>query len=199
VQGDIARPEDVKKIVDAAVDRWGHIDLLVNNAGMTVRVPHYDLAGATLEVWQEIFGVNLFGTWMMCQVALPRLAEGDGGCIVNMGSLAGLLCAGSSIPYAVSKAAVIHLTRLLARVAGPEVRINAIAPGFIETPWTVARPEVRDAAVASAPLAAAGSVQDIADGVCWLADSRYITGETITIDGGVNLVHAVSPVPAPPF
>jgi ketoreductase RED2 len=199
VQGDIARPDDVKKIVDAAWNRWGRIDLLVNNAGVTVRVAHHDLAGATLEVWQEIFEVNLFGTWMMCQVALPLLAEGDGGCIVNMGSLAGQLCTGSSIPYAVSKTAITHLTRLLARVTGPEVRVNAIAPGFIETPRTAESSKIRDTVVALAPMAAVGSGQDIADAVCWLAASKYITGETITIDGGLNLVHAVSPAPVSPF
>lgn len=103
VRGDVSDPAAVASIVAAAMDRWGHIDVLVNNAGFTRQVAHDDIDGADLALWQRIFEVNVFGTWLLCQAALPHLRADGGGSIVNMSSVAGHVTTGSSIPYACSR------------------------------------------------------------------------------------------------
>ena len=122
--------------MDAALERWGRLDTLVNNAGTTALIPHHDVEAASVDVWRRIFEVNVFGTWAMTVAALPALREAQGS-VVNVG-VGGRACGrpGSSIPYAASKAALNHMTVLLAKVVGPEVRVNAVAPGLVDTPWT---------------------------------------------------------------
>lgn len=129
VQGDVSDPADVARIV-AGADRWGRLDILVNNAGYTRQVDHADLVGADLALWQRVFAVNVFGSWLMSQAAMPLLKADGGGSIINMSSLAGSRETGSSLPYACSKAALDHQTRLLAKVVGPEVTVNAVAPAL---------------------------------------------------------------------
>jgi ketoreductase RED2 len=186
VRGDISVPDDAAALV-AATDRWGRLDYLINNAGYTRRVAHHDIDGADLALWQRVFEVNVFGTWLMCQAALPRLRADGGGSIVNMSSIAGSAPGGSSVPYACSKAALDHQTRLLARVVGPEVAVNAIAPGLVETPWTADWPE-HDAVAAIAPLRRVGRPDDIAEITYRLAVATYVTGQILTVDGGLGLV-----------
>lgn len=186
VRGDISVPDEVAALV-AATDRWGRLDYLINNAGYTRRVAHHDIDGADLALWQRVFEVNVFGTWLMCQAALPRLRADGGGSIVNMSSLAGSAPGGSSVPYACSKAALDHQTRLLARVVGPEVAVNAIAPGLVETPWTADWPE-HEAVAAIAPLRRVGTPDDIAEITYRLAVATYVTGQILTVDGGLGLV-----------
>src|SRR3984957_15475456 len=130
VQGDITDPEVPGRLVAAALERWGRLDTLVNNAGTTALIPHHDVEAATVDVWRRIFEVNVFGTWSMTVAALPALQEAKGS-VVNVSSLAGVRPTGSSIPYAASKAALHHMTVLLAKVVGPDVRVNAVAPGLI--------------------------------------------------------------------
>ena len=129
VQGDITDPEVPERLVAAALDRWGRLDTLVNNAGTTAVIPHHDVEAATVDVWRRIFEVNVFGTWAMSVAALPALRAAHGS-VVNVASVAGVRPTGSSIPYAASKAALNHMTVLLAKVVGPEVRVNAVAPGL---------------------------------------------------------------------
>lgn len=186
VRSDISVPDEVAALV-AATDRWGRLDYLINNAGYTRRVAHHDIDGADLALWQRVFEVNVFGTWLMCQAALPRLRADGGGSIVNMSSLAGSAPGGSSVPYACSKAALDHQTRLLARVVGPEVAVNAIAPGLVETPWTADWPE-HEAVAAIAPLRRVGTPDDIAEITYRLAIATYVTGQILTVDGGLGLV-----------
>src|SRR5690606_16763744 len=133
VRGDIAVEEQAARIVGTVVERLGRLDLLVNNAGATRLIPHADLEAASPAVWREILDVNVVGAWQTSVAAVPPLRADGGGAIVNLASVAGVKPTGSSIPYAVSKAAVNHMTRLLANVAGPEVRVNAVAPGLIDT------------------------------------------------------------------
>ncbi len=191
VQADVSVDEDAQRLVAAVVERFGRIDVLVNNAGVTRAVPHHDLAGASPKVWREVFDVNVVGTWQVSVAAMPHLTASGDGVVVNVSSIAGSRPAGSSIPYAVSKAAVEHMTRLLARVVGPEVRVNAVAPGFTDTSWTRGLPEF--AAIGrrvrqEAPLRRIATPGDVACAVSALVDATYTTGTVLLVDGGAHLV-----------
>jgi ketoreductase RED2 len=186
VQGDIADPDAARRLVDTALARWGRLDTLVNNAGTTALIPHHDLEAASVEVWRRIFEVNVFATWSMTLTALPALREANGS-VVNISSIAGLRPTGSSIPYAASKAALNHMTVLLAKVVGPEVRVNAVAPGLIDTPWTADWEFVRSVVEQAAPLKRIGQPDDVAEVVLALAQSAYMTGQVVAVDGGLTL------------
>ncbi len=186
VQGDITVEADTHRLIAAAMDRWGRLDTLINNAGTTVVIPHHDLAAAELSVWRRIFEVNVFGTWSMCMAAVDALRQSSGS-IVNVGSLAGLRPTGSSIPYASSKAALHHQTVLLAKVLGPEVRVNAVAPGMVETPWTKDWDFVREVVTQIAPLKRTGQPDDVAEVVVALANAGYVTGQIVAVDGGLSI------------
>jgi ketoreductase RED2 len=186
VQADISDEAQGRALVDAARDRWGRLDLLVNNAGVTQVIAHHDLDAADADVWRRIFDVNVFGTWLLTRSAVPLLRE-NGGAVVNISSMAGVRPLGSSIPYAASKAALNHMTRLLANTLGPEIRVNAIAPGLIDTPWTADWEAQRAAVGSMAPLRRSGQPWDVADVAMMLAISTYLTGEVIVVDGGLNL------------
>ena len=136
VQGDISDREQRARLIDEAVAAYGRLDVLVNNAGVTEVIPHPDLEAVTEDIFRRIYEVNVLGTFELTKLALPHLKASGSGAVVNVSSIAGLRQVGSSIPYAVSKAALNHLTELLANVVAPEVRVNAVAPGLIKTPWT---------------------------------------------------------------
>jgi ketoreductase RED2 len=186
VQGDVTDAQATRALVDAALERWGRLDTLVNNAGTTAVIPHHDLEAASVDVWRRIFEVNVFGTWSMTLAAMPALQEAKGS-VVNVTSVAGLRPTGSSIPYAASKAALNHMTVLLAKVVGPGVRVNAVAPGLIDTPWTADWDVVRAAVEQTAPLKRAGQPADVAEVVLALARASYVTGQVVAIDGGLTL------------
>ena len=186
VQGSIAEAGDPQRLVDAALARWGRLDVLVNNAGTTQVIPHHDLDAASVDVWREIFETNVFGTWEMSRVAAPVLAEHAGN-IVMITSHAGVRPTGSSIPYACSKAALNHLTALLAKVLGPAVRVNAIAPGLVDTPWTADWDVVRGFVSQVAPMQRAATPDDISSIALLLATNTYLTGDVIDADGGLGL------------
>jgi ketoreductase RED2 len=186
VAGDIADAATADRIVAAAIDRFGRLDTLVNNAGTTEVIPHHDLEAASVDVWRRIFEVNVFGTWSMTLAALPALRAAQGS-VVNVASVAGLRPTGSSIPYAASKAALHHMTVLLAKTVGPEVRVNAVAPGLIDTPWTADWGVVREFVEAVAPLKRVGQPQDVAEVILSLAQSSYVTGQVVAIDGGLSI------------
>ncbi len=186
VQADITQPDECARLVSEVLERCGRLDVLVNNAGATRIIRHHDLTGATIEVWRELFEVNVFGTWSMSVAAMEAL-RAQHGAIVNVSSIAGLRPTGSSIPYAASKAALNHLTVLLASVVGPEVRVNAVAPGLIDTPWTADWDAVRTVVQAIAPLKRSGTAHEVADVIFALVSSSYVTGEIVTVDGGLSL------------
>ena len=187
VQADVADEAAARRLVDAAVERYGRLDVLVNNAGTTAVIPHHDLESATPEVWRRIFDVNVIGTWQLTVAALPHLRATGAGSVVNITSLAGVRQTGSSIPYAASKAALNHRTRLLANVVGPEVRVNAVAPGLVVTPWTADWDTVREVVRSSAPLQRTATPEDIAQMVLALVVSAYTTGAVVVVDGGLGL------------
>lgn len=187
LQGDVADDAQARQLVEAVVDRFGRLDALVNNAGTTEVIPHADLASATPEVWRRILGVNVIGTWQVTVAAVPHLRASGHGQVVNVSSVAGSRPVGSSIPYACSKAAVDHLTRLLANTLGPHVRVNAVAPGLVDTPWTADWDAVRQQVRTRAPLRRSAAPADVARAVLGLMTSDYVTGEVLRVDGGLNL------------
>jgi ketoreductase RED2 len=186
VQGDITDPGVPERLVAAALDRWGRLDTLVNNAGTTALIPHHDLEAASVDVWRRIFEVNVFGTWAMSVAAMPALRDARGS-IVNVASVAGVRPTGSSVPYAASKAALNHMTVLLAKVVGPEVRVNAVAPGLVDTPWTEDWDVIREVVRQVAPLKRSGQPEDVAEVILALARAAYVTGQVVVIDGGLSL------------
>ncbi|MFI7012211.1 SDR family NAD(P)-dependent oxidoreductase [Streptomyces sp. NPDC050145] len=191
VQADVTDPEQSRQLVAAAVEHYGRLDILVNNAGVTRAIPHGDLAAATPEVWQEIFGLNVFGTWQTTVAAMPALKESGEGVVVNVSSVAGSRPTGSSIPYAVSKAALEHMTRLLAVAVGPEVRVNAVAPGLVETGWTKGSDffaAIAQKVAEVAPLHRVGQPEDVAEAVLSMIRATYTTGNILMVDGGGTLV-----------
>ncbi|MGA8724160.1 MAG: SDR family NAD(P)-dependent oxidoreductase [Acidimicrobiales bacterium] len=187
-RADIADAGEVDGLLEHVSERHGRLDLLVNNAGTTQVIPHAELDAATPEVWRRILDVNLIGTWLVTVAALPLLRSSDQGQVINVSSIAGQRTTGSSIPYACSKAAVDHLTRLLANTLGPEVRVNAVAPGLVDTPRTAEWDGPRDFVIAAAPLRRVATPDDVADVIHGVACSGYMTGEVVLVDGGMHLI-----------
>ena len=199
VQGDVARDDDCRKIVAAAA-KWGRLDALVNNAGTTKHVAHDKLDELSAEDFQRIYAVNTIGPYQMIRAARSLLeasakASGKPASVVSISSVAGISGGGSSVAYAASKGALNTMTLSLARALAPLIRVNAVCPGYIDTPWfTKGRGEagakqVRDMVVAKVALKAASSADDIAQLVCFLATSasRHMTGEVVRMDAGMHL------------
>ena len=184
VQGDVSREEDAQRLVATAVDRFGRLDVVVNNAGTTRRVPFADLDAADDELWQRILGVNLMGPWYVSRAAVPALRESKGA-IVNVGSVSGIIAAGSSLPYAVSKAALHHLTRTLAQALAPDVRVNAVAPSLAvhEHLAKVMPQETIDDLVTREAFARSAEPWEVANVIVFLASdySGYMTGEVVSV------------------
>ena len=187
VQADISDQEQGRELLTRTIDRFGRLDILVNNAGWTTRVPHADLEALTDEIFRKTFDVNVFGTWWLTKAAMPYLRESDDASVVMITSIAGLRPLGSSIAYAMSKAALNHLTPLLAKSCGP-VRVNAVAPGLVATPWTSQWDDQHAAVAATAPLHRSATPDDCAEAVIGLIRSSYITGHVVVVDGGTSLV-----------
>ena len=191
VQADLADDADRVRLVREAVAQWGRLDVIVNNAGISRVIPHADLAAATPDVWRELHEVNVVAPFRIVAEAESALrasaASGTPACVVNVSSHAGVRPKGASIPYAATKAALNHVTRLLAVSLAPDIRVNAVAPGLVDTPltadWTQAQQLWRE----RAPMRRAASPDDIAQAVSLLIASDYVTGEILLSDGGLNL------------
>ena len=186
VQADIADKAAGERLLTATLARFGRLDILVNNAGWTTAVPHQDLDALTDEIFKKTFDVNVTGTWWLTKAAMPHLMQSDDGNVINITSVAGVRPVGSSIAYSMAKAALNQMTRLLAKSCGP-VRVNAVAPGLVATPWTRDWQAQHDAVKARAPLKRSATPEDCVEAVLGLLRSRYATGHVFVIDGGLTL------------
>jgi len=187
VQGDIGDLATAAELVAAAEERWGRLDGLINNAGVTIEVPMPDIAAVTAAHWEKVLRTNVIGTFLVSQAALPLLRQSGDGWIINITSLAGVRQTGSSLPYAVSKAALNHLTTILAKHADGGVRVNAVAPGLVDTPWTDGWDQQKAGVQLVAPLHRVATPEDIADACLALISTPYATGQTLVVDGGLGL------------
>ncbi len=202
VQGNVAEDADCRRLVAETLARFGRIDYLVNNAGTTKFVTHRNLDGLSAQDFQDIYAVNTIGPFQMIRAAEAALRQARGA-VVNVSSVAGVYGTGSSIAYVGSKAALNGITLSLARVLGPEVRINAVCPGFIEGEWLrngmgdKAYETARDTWRANAPLGTTNTADDVADNILMLLlYATNVTGETLLVDGGMRLAQPRPPYPA---
>jgi 3-oxoacyl-[acyl-carrier protein] reductase len=182
---DVSSDAGVRAMIARCQSELGRLDVVVNNAAVTQFIDHADLEAMTEEKWDRILAVNVKGAFFVSRAAMPLLQASGAGAIVNVASVAGLAGAGSSIAYAASKGALITLTKSLARAFAPQVRVNAVCPGVIESRWLDDHPEMIQAAIKVTPLKKASSTDDIADVITFLAcDAGMMTGQALTVDGG---------------
>lgn len=190
-QADLADQSQVRRLVAEVLAHHGRLDVLVNNAGITATIPHAALKEASAEIWRDIYEVNVIAPWTLIAEAENALRQSSSrecpSCILNISSHAGIRPKGASIPYATSKAALNHMTKLLAVSLAPVIRVNAIAPGLVETPmsknWTAARKLWEE----RSPMGRGAQPEEIAQVASMLVASHYLTGEILISDGGLNL------------
>ncbi len=187
VQANVANDMEVRAMVQTVVEQFGQLDYVVNCAGTTVYVDMPDLEGLKPEFWDEIMAVNVKGLFSVCRAAAPHLKKTRGS-IVNITSVAGITGMGSSIAYAASKAAAISVTKSLARVLAPEVRVNSVAPGIVLTRWVEGREAHVKKLGEHTPLGRCCNAEDVADvAVPLLVNATMMTGQTVVVDGGAFL------------
>lgn len=194
LQGDISSDKDCRDIVSAIIDTWGRLDVLINNAGVTRFADADDLEALSHQDFERIFSVNVTGCFQLTRAAAPHLRLSGNGAVINISSHSGFSGIGSSIAYAASKGALNTLTLSLARTLAPEVRVNAVCPGFVDTNWLSAKYDsddlatFRDRVQRIAPLNSIVSPENVADAVTWFATAAAgITGQLLVIDGGTHL------------
>lgn len=194
-QGDVAKDEDCRRMAETARKAFGRIDILVNNAGTTKFANHADLDALSAEDFLSIYAINVVGAYQMIRAVAPDMKKAGMGAVVNISSIAGVAGIGSSVAYAASKGALNTMTISLARSLAPEIRVNAVCPGFIGTRWFKDRfgeqgfNNIADQQRATTPLKRAGTPEDIADAVVFFCaeGAQHITGETLLVDAGMHL------------
>lgn len=196
VKADVAEDSSCRRMVEATIARWGRLDALVNSAGTTKFVPHTDLDGLSAEDFQRTFAVNVIGPYQMTRAAAPHLKKSGDGAVVFVSSIGAIRASGSSIAYCASKAALNNITVSLARALGPEIRVNAVCPGFIQGRWLKnAMSDARYAELlaeweSNSPLRKAAMPEDIAENIWWfIGGAPLVTGQIFIIDSG-NLMGA---------
>lgn len=200
VRADVAEDSDCRALAKAALDAFGRIDFLVNNAGKTKFAPHEDMEALSAEDFVDLYRLNTVGAFQMIRACTPAMRAGPASAIVNVASVAGVFGMGSSVAYAASKGAMISMTKSLARVLAPAIRVNAVAPGYVGTGWYEDKmtPEAFDALnrriAASVPMALATMAEDVAAPIVHLLDPamRSVTGEVMLVDAGGHLDVALS-------
>jgi len=186
---DVSDEPGVRKMVSSIKEKFGRLDVLINNAGTTASWKPKDLESLSLEEWDRVFAVNVRGLFQVTRAALPLLREAKG-CVVNTASIVGMRPGPQPLPYAASKAAVVNLTKTLAWNLGPDVRVNAVAPGWMEGDWMkrMLKDKYEDLMgkrAKSTPLKRVVTAQDVAETMMTLVESnRFVTGEVVVIDGG---------------
>ncbi len=194
VRADVSSDADCRRLVGEAADAWGGVDILVNNAGTSKFVAHKNLDGLDMDDFQRIYAVNVVGPYQMTRAVAPHMKRAGEGAIVNISSLAGVNGMGSSIAYATSKGALNTMTLSLARVLGPEIRVNTICPGMIQGRWLrqglgeETYNKLLESQQNNLPLRRVSTPEDIADAVLWLiSGGALVTGEIVLVDGGMHL------------
>jgi len=193
-QADVSNDADCRRMAQAAIDKWGRIDGLINNAGTTHFVNHANLEGLTADDFHRIYSVNVIGPYQMTRAVAGQMKQQGRGAVVNVSSIAGVMGVGSSIAYTASKGALNTMTLSLARALGPEIRVNTICPGFIQGRWLRGGmgDEAYEAAKAfqerTTPLRKAGTPEDMAQAAVWFIEGAdLITGEILIVDAGSHL------------
>jgi ketoreductase RED2 len=187
IKADITDAGARQALLERTVSEFGRLDILVNNAGWTTTIPHSDLDGLTDEIFRRTFEVNVFGTWALTRAAIPILRQAPSGNVVTVTSIAGHRPMGSSIAYAMSKAALNHMTALLAKSHAP-VRFNAVAPGLVDTPWTAAWGATRTEISSVTPVSRLSTAAEQAEAVLACVLNRFMNGAVIVVDGGLSTV-----------
>src|SRR5689334_4852835 len=191
-RADVSDDASARAMVEAAEKEFGRLDALINNAGTTVDVEPKNFDAMTVEDWNRAFSVNVLGVFLVTRAATPLLKKSPNSCIVNTCSIAGLRPSAQPLPYAASKAAVANLTKTLAHALGPKIRVNAVAPGWIEGDWmkrTLADnyQGLMDRRAKYTPLKRCCTEDDVADSMLSLIlHNRFVTGEIIIVDGGFS-------------
>ena len=191
-QADLLDEDARRGLINQVYTHYGRLDVLINNAGESTVIPHDDLLAATPGIWHRLYELHVVAPWQLVALSEPHLraaatAEHPAS-VLNISSHAGMRPKGASIPYAASKAALIHVTRLLAKTLGPDIRVNAIAPGLVDTPLTEDWATIREQWIRDAPMRRSARPDDVADVAMMLTESSYLTGEVILVDGGTNLI-----------
>ncbi len=194
LRADVANDGDCRRLVAETIDTWGRLDLLVNNAGVTKFADARDLDALSADDFARIMAVNVAGSYQLTRAASPYLKHSPIAAVVNISSHSGFSGIGSSTAYAASKGALNTMTRSLALALAPEIRVNAVCPGFVDTEWMSAKLEAAELDAFKAKVAAISplnkivSAADVADAVCWFATgAASITGQLLVIDGGTHL------------
>lgn len=187
IQADVSKDNEVKEMVNTIVQRFGTVDLLVNNASITRHIPLERLEDVKEEDWDELYDVNVKGMFYCARAVSSYMKEKKQGAIVNVGSIAGVTGLGSSLPYAVSKAAVHGLTKSLARALAPEIRVCCVVPGAVATRWWEGREEIMVRLAGQILLQRISTPEDIAGLITAVLQQESMTGQMITVDGGQSL------------
>jgi len=194
LRGDVADDADCRALAAAADQKWGRIDALVNNAGTTKFCAHNNLEGLDKQDFLDIYAVNTIGAFQMTRAVAPAMQRGGRGSIVNVASIAAVMGVGSSIAYAASKGALVTMTLSLARALGPQIRVNAVCPGFIQGEWLKTGMGVENYERTkkyledTTPLRLTTTPDTVAEAILYfVAGADVITGETLILDGGQHL------------
>lgn len=198
VQANVGEDADCRKLVAAAVESFGGVDILINNAGITKFAKHSDLEALDADDFLRLYRVNVVSVYQMTRAAQQYLAASGKGTVVNVSSIAGVTGIGSSIAYAATKGALNTLTLSLARALAPNIRVNAVCPGYIGSGWFTkyqgdsAEQATAENVAKTTPLKVASQPEDIAESILFFAGSgsRHITGETLIVDAGMHLGYA---------
>lgn len=187
LKANVAKKEEVEDMVSQTVHFFGTVDCLVNNASITAQIPMDDLESVTDQVWDDLFSVNVKGMFHCIQAVVPYMKEKKSGAIVNMGSVAGITGLGSSIPYAATKSAIHTMTKSLAIALAPDIRVNSISPGAVDTRWWAGNEEKMYQLAGNLPLQRISTPDDIAEAILFQLNQESITGQVFTIDNGQTL------------
>ena len=190
--GDVADDSQVRAMLHKVDEAFGALDALINNAGTTIATPPKDMEGVSVEDWDRVFAVNVRGLFLVTRAAVPLLKRGTNPSIVNTASIVGLRPGPQPLPYAASKAAIVSLTKQFAGTLGPDIRVNAVAPGWMEGEWMERMlggnyDRLMERRAKATPLGRCVTADDVAEVMLSLIEgNRFVTGEIVVIDGGFS-------------